>query len=73
MNVHQPILPSTTTIVSNVFVVGIQGMNFSINIFKFLMKWHNFYQCFNTNFAIIMEPASINFMEKIIKIINIWT
>jgi len=42
MNVHQPILPSITTIVPNVFVVGTQAMNPSINILKFLMRWHNF-------------------------------
>jgi hypothetical protein len=42
MNVYQPILPNTTTIIPNVFVVGTQAMNPSINIFKFLMRWHNF-------------------------------
>jgi len=29
MNVHQPILPTTTTIVPNVFVLGTQAMNLS--------------------------------------------
>jgi hypothetical protein len=30
MNAHQPILPTTTTIVPNVFVLGTQVMNSSI-------------------------------------------
>jgi hypothetical protein len=30
MNVRQPIIPNTTTIVPNVFVLGIQAMNLSI-------------------------------------------
>jgi hypothetical protein len=42
MNVHQPILPNITIVVLNVFVIRIQAMNPRINIFKILMRWHNF-------------------------------
>jgi hypothetical protein len=30
MNVHQPIFPTTIIVVPNVFILGIQAMNFSM-------------------------------------------
>jgi hypothetical protein len=39
MNTHQPILPTTTTIVPNVFVLGTQAMNPSIGHIVVLVNY----------------------------------